>query len=855
MALANSQGHVSIAGKSYILIEESYEKRAQQPFSPRFATGDPSEGDNSFWQFLSQKGWTGEGQEKYDVVTKYRQSAGWDLRDGKRAYLARGIESVTLDAALPDIDNDVSFLIYDDFEGALDTTKWNDNLAAGVYAAATKVVASSRRAYSGVVAGGSGKVIDARGAAGGDHTYNAFIARSDTGIADTGTWQFDLIHDTAGNRIFHGVVFYGNASGSYILEVSGADGIVAKIIKTPNTVIANTWFTNTNDTVLATYVAVSDLNSAQTWKITRDVDGNFEVFQGGASLGTFNDTTYTSTQSFAYAGAHDSNTPRALIDNVYFPGAGSSAGVTSKFINYYNALYTCWDSGGTSFEFTTVRTASQASNLPKIVHQNASDIVIWQRDESPTNNINTYLVSVLGTTLRAYDGETQVLSQSITIVGTCVIPINSTTIAVIGTTSARNGIPAIEIVKFTAKTWTVATQVPLILDGATAGTVAGYASLDSDGALYFATNDLSANLGTQPSRLFYINSTDILATNPTITSSWTLTDFVCRGVFSLQGVVHLFGARKRGTNSYAAIMKSDGTTVYESTKAISLSDTQVEENFFNHGIPSIWKNFDHVIFVGMTDLDLWTPIIQLDSSGNMRECASFAAAQFGTAEPNVIAIAEWNGAFYCLNADAGTVVRTTNTRGSLGADFATCVLQLSDMGGNTSLINKTLTSVIVELSEAMPGSEELTVIVNGTTIGTMAAAGGTRKEITLTAELTASVFTTKLSLLQSSTWTGYVKSVMLKYVPTQFKKRAWGFGIRATKRLKMGDGTHESRTPATMFTDIEAAWSSNVPVTFIDVDGTSYTVLVTDFKQKRPLLSIDRQSGNEAFYFIEVLEI
>ncbi len=140
----------------------------------------------------------------------------------------------------------------------------------------------------------------------------------------------------------------------------------------------------------------------------------------------------------------------------------------------------------------------------------------------------------------------------------------------------------------------------------------------------------------------------------------------------------------------------------------------------------------------------------------------------------------------------------------------------------------------------------------------MVLADGVRNEIVLTSELTATKFVVKLRWPQASTWQGYIGSSggpLLKYIPTQFKKRAWGFGIRATKRLKLGDGSRESRAPTTMFSDIETAWASNIPITFIDVDGTSYSVLVTDFKQKRPLLQMDRSSEQEAFYFVELLQV
>lgn len=867
MALANAQGHVSLNGQSYVLIEESYEKRAQQPFSARFATGDPSTGDLSFWQFLTQKGWTGEGQEKFDVVTKYRQSAGWDMRDGK-ARLGRGIEAVTLTNALPAIATATGIATYDDCEGAAIQTLWELTTLSGAnyyppgyhtYGGSARGAISGHQLISGTFTETPASTSNGSYVTGGNNMSLYAAIHAAANLPTVSTWEFDIYTATSALNVKHvRYLFFGAAAGGgYIFEASGSNMTTWKLIKTTG---ASPTVESGDTTVFTCAGVTGGTATAITVKITRDASGNFEIFEGGVSRGTGTDLTYTTNNqiSFSTYRSASNGTVNTFIDNIkWIMPQPAGGGISGKFVNYYDSLYIPWDTSGTAFTFTILRNASQASNLPKITHVDAVDIAVWNRDGSPTSNVNTYLVACNGTTVRVYNGETQVSTELSTVYGDCVIPINSTTFAILGTiTTAGSGIPAIEIWKWTAETHTVATKVVLQLDGATRGSVVSSAALDSNGALYFATQDLSATLGMNPSRLFYVSSTDLLATLPTITKQYVLTDFSARHVFSQQGVVHLAGARRRGTESFAAIMKVDGTTVYESTKAIDLSDVSAAANFFNHGIASIWKNLDHVLFLSNTDLGLWDPVLQLDSSSNIREAACFNSGQFGTNNNNVIAIAEWNGQFFCLNAKAGTIKRTAQSRGALGADFSYCVLEMSKAGANTDLINKTLYSVTVELSAVVPSGETLSVLVNDTVVGTMVNADGVRKEIVLASELTAAAFTVKLRWPQASTWAGYISSgPLLKYVPTQFKKRAWGFGIRATKRLKYGDGTHESRTPTTMFSDIEAAWASNIPVTFIDVDGTSYSVLVTDFKQKRPLLQMNRSSEQEAFYFVELLQV
>jgi hypothetical protein len=851
--LADKQYDVLLNGQGYLLIEESYEKRAQQPYSPRFATGDPSEGDNSFWQFLSQRGWSGEGQEKFDVTTKYRQSAGWDIRQNGRPYLARGTESVTLDAALVAMQNTATVRLLDDFSGIAPGI-WTDGAGTGL------VFASHGGQVSLEANGNTIANYGARQAAVGSANGPGRAYLNSVDLGTTGEWRADIYTTTSGVSKVHGsFMFIAKALTSqddttvncYCLEISGADMVTWKLIKTP---LYHT--DNQSDTVLATLVATAKSATWTTIKITRSAAGLFEVFQDGVSLGTVTDNAYNTGGSVGVSSATLSGTgsPTTYWDNIYVPGvSANNVGVGSKFLNYDNGLYTCWYTGGAAFAFTGHKAMSQANNFPKIRHQNCKDFAVWSRDETPTSDKNIYLVSVLGTTIKAYNGETEIFTASIDIYATCVLPYNSTTVLAIGTTAENSGIPAIQVIKMDAGAWTIASKLFLQADGGTSGTVPGAACLDSNGAVYFVTNDQTANYGCFPSRVFYITSTDILATKPTITSWYTLSDFVARGVFSLAGTVYLYGSRIRGTDAYATVLKYPSTVMWESTLAKSLYPT-VDATKFNHGVMSVWKNLDNVLFLGMNDLAIWSPVLQLDLDGNVREVASFAAGQFDYGDPNCVAIAEWNGSFYCLNAQAGTIRRTTTSRGSLGSTFSTAKLQLSDMGTNTALINKSLFSVIVELSVALPAADTLTVYVNGTSVGTMTSASGTRKEITLTAELTSSIFTTVLSMGQASTWTGYVKAVMLKYIPTQFKMRAWGFAIRATKSLRLADGSHESKTPAQLFAAIEAAWASNIPVTFVDVDATSYTVIVTDFKQKRPLLARDRADSNESFYFVELLQ-
>src|ERR1035437_9776544 len=132
MASATPQAHIQLNGKNYVLIEESYEQRAQQPFPARSATGDPTEGDNSFWQFLSQKGWVSEGQEIMQVVNNYRQSSGWDMRGNQAGSLGHprigyGIETLPLLNTIASPFSAIAAHTFDDFaSGSINWSLWND---------------------------------------------------------------------------------------------------------------------------------------------------------------------------------------------------------------------------------------------------------------------------------------------------------------------------------------------------------------------------------------------------------------------------------------------------------------------------------------------------------------------------------------------------------------------------------------------------------------------------------------------------------------------------------------------------------------------------------------------------------
>jgi hypothetical protein len=928
MALADAKGDILIDGNRYILMEETYREPAQKPFNPRFSSGDPALTDLSFWQMAGQDGFRSEGQDKFTEKDMFRQSAGWDFRDG-RARIGHGIESLTPAASVPVPYSAVGVVTLDAMvTSVLNTSLWNDGVSGNAalltcsdatygarsgylesdgavqtsQASGNNTLGADFGAYANILASyvssapaltSALTAIPARGSAISFTNYLADLGthtglHSDAGVTSQSVnlhayssksqqiyqmgmhgltlqsvgdfvFSFEVRHNNTG--IHAGVGFMlSTLGGGYVLEFSDAGGTTVKLFKTTK---ATAW-DNTGDTLLKTWTISSCYNAKSIIKVSVAGSNIFSLYQDGVlnGGGTVTDATYTVGDCFRFTTAYAA-AGETTIGVISVPGpAGSASGVTGKFVHYNNKLYVGYNANTVSdFTFTNLITASHPANLPGITHIKCRDLCVWNRDSDPTGALNsitaknTFLCVLAGTTLNIYSGTTLAYTQTVNSTGCLIVPIDSSHLLIVGTSAENTGLITIDRLKFTANTFTLAETKTCHLDGGVSGSIVNSYAFDSNGVLFIATYDMSGTTGSMPSRLIQITATDILATNLTVSAVSTIADMTIRGLVAMNGTVYLFGALIEGNYAYAAVVKSSGEKAYKSIKGIQIEGGS-QGNLFNFGIPSLWQGFRGVRFLSQTSLDLWDPILNLDLQGNVLECAAFDSGLFNYDVPNVVAIAEWNGRFYCLNAQAGTIKRTLTTRGGLGSSFDDLVLELSAMGSNTPAITKSLYSAIIELSEALPADETWTIKVNNTAIGTLTSDDGTRKEIALTAEMTASTFSLKVVAPQDSTWSGYLSvGPLIKFVPTQFKKRSWGFGIRLDRNLKFADGTRESRTPAEIWADLKTSWQSNIPLTFVDVDGTSYSVLMADAERRRPLLNRDGGSKLEGFAFIELLEV
>ena len=397
----------------------------------------------------------------------------------------------------------------------------------------------------------------------------------------------------------------------------------------------------------------------------------------------------------------------------------------------------------------------------------------------------------------------------------------------------------------------------------------GVSALDANGTAYFAITSRSPlNPVGYDSRILAVTAASITSVDGvSLSQDYIIQNFIVGNLTTIAGQLFALGTSIKaawpgtsytvpGRANQQIINPLNGVVYWESPYSTF-------QNNYDNIIRNIYRASDSETYFSarnyLTPTGGTTPtssIFRLRQGGIVEECQPVSTINVGTMD-DMEYIFAGNSKLYWYHRGVNTFECSTDTRGGQTATGVTeMVLELSQLTGNTPLIKKTPYSVYVELSEPLTTvGNVMTVYVNGTSVGTMVPADGTVKEIRITSDLSATYFQPKITFNNTTVWPGYVRRIILRYVPTQFKKRAWGFGVRATKSLKLADGTRETTTTPTIIAELEAAWSSNTPVTFVDIDKVSYTVLVTDFDQRRPLLQ--RKGGNnlEAFVFLELLEV
>jgi len=503
---------------------------------------------------------------------------------------------------------------------------------------------------------------------------------------------------------------------------------------------------------------------------------------------------------------------------------------------------------------------------------NSRSCSVWQRQIQTGNTGSARYLAILKNdaafTVRFIDSagtvEYDYVPGTITWDPFLVIPVSQDTFLVIGegplnVNSTDRHLFFKYVTLTTGASWTVASHADSGGGDFPSRIVNSYA-FDAAGTLYFAATESSAVLFDSDqggSAVGLITSTDMVKTGgPVLSEIVRYHDFLISNVCAINGTIFLLGAQVDMVGGVTRfrnqIRQFPNTVVWEQDHYLTSTRPRGTIKAFTQ------DNRSEAFFVVRSSSNDYDSIMRLTDGGVVEEVGALQPASLkgGATEDNTwMAIARVGRSFYAYDGASNLFRKYSSDQSIPRAPIgAKSTLRLSRFGGNTPLISKTPYSVTVELTEALTENTPLTVKVNGTEIGTMTSADGTEKEIAIEADLTAKDFSITLEAPGSGTWPGELYQVSLRYVPTQFKKLAWGLSVRCDMNQQLLNGQRESKTADAKMNEIITAWKNNQPITFVDVDGTSHEVLVTEFSDRRPLIATNPKR-REAIATLELLEI
>lgn len=520
---------------------------------------------------------------------------------------------------------------------------------------------------------------------------------------------------------------------------------------------------------------------------------------------------------------------------------------------------------------------ARADGYPDIWIVNAMDGIVMRRD-SASGAADDHLMLVHSKTLRSVDSAFATVTDiTLTHYGTSLgiasTPANTIVVGGnrgTGTFPAANGQPTFTRIALTAGAFTAATTKELILDGLITGeacSVLSGSAVDSNGTMYFCIRDTTTAAAglLLPSRIVRIVAGDLTATEFAISAIDELPNLRPHGLAALNGSVYIFGLRQTGAGSgYQEVTKYPNTPVWRSEKIHTNLGSEPSVAFMpmQPGPLEILFVADHGQGNG------WASVYSLRQDDTVSEKQGLVPyVMSGSAIANRYMSACWesDGLMYFYNATQGLLYRTGSTRGfgiegALNSDqrvsnavASTVSLKFSRQIGGTTLIDKSLFKFVLEISEALPTDGTIAIYVNDTLAGTMTASDGTRF-LFAPPEVSSAYFDVRLEATASMRWDGYLVAYTLQYIPTQLKKLAWGFAVRATKSLKLLNGQFEERAPEKIVADLKSAWAANTPLEFMDIDGETYSAIVTEFKARMPLAA-DKTKDREFLVSLELLEV
>lgn len=858
--------HITIDGQGYILLDETYSVRAQRSFSPRFATGDASFGDLSFWQFLTQESFQGSGQEDFDESNKYLKAYGFTTKRGKPTLSPQIVEESS-SMPVPEVSQDP--VLYSDFTSAglwttsgtqifgfIPSESIRDNFDVPLNTFSPSVFAPSHSARGSVLGDYNGFLLGTQTEAFGEWKLT-FISIRDGDLGndplDTNYLQWYFLYDTP-------------SADGYRIKLFGPNGNNISLVRIDagiETVLA----TGAGAITFPAGTGVGIVQADQTITITRDDAGQFIISVNGVVRITHTDLTHTtSTAQRLYT-----STPGPTLDDdgflvptawhtvteVFVPTDSETARGLSGILNHWeNQYWLAYPDSSADFTFTTLRQKDTTNFIPALNHINAFAATTWIREFGASAS-NVHLIASKGNIIKAYNGTTaQFTSATLSFVPTCLQGITNNILYAFGTNVGYSGDIYFARLLFNAASWTVTIQTSQVdsLTGSQ-GVMVNTSAVDLNGTAWFAFSDLDPNSGLFQSRLIGVTAVDAAATNSTISTITPMGDFVIRSLGAIEGVVYMFGFRIEGKYYIPAIATRNGTIIWESDSRINAS-TSGDAFLYNAGIASIFHIDGGINFLTSIDGKTGSVIKRLTIGGIVSDIATFPDYQFNDSLPTLPAIGENYGRSIIISPRSEKVAYTTLKSGSqtLGGIDGTLALTLSKFGANTPLIDKTLYAIKVKLSEALTVSSPMTIKVNGVTIGTMTDADGTEKTILTTLEITGSDFQPVMEFPKLADWEGEIDRFTLQYVPTQFKKKAWSFTIRADENLQLVNGQREPKDGAEILAALQASWEKNVPISYTDTDGQIYNVIITDFSARQPIQHAIK-GRREYLVTVEMLEV
>lgn len=133
-----------------------------------------------------------------------------------------------------------------------------------------------------------------------------------------------------------------------------------------------------------------------------------------------------------------------------------------------------------------------------------------------------------------------------------------------------------------------------------------------------------------------------------------------------------------------------------------------------------------------------------------------------------------------------------------------------------------------------------------TTLGTSNTLNATEKEILFPAGTNSKKITLKVELnTTNSLTTPVLTEVVLKYTLYPIRRWQWNLRLLLKENINLLDNSLENRTAATMRSAIENLLSSQTLYTFVDIDATSYNVLVVDTDQTSWVINQDATNEDE----------